>query len=309
MKELSIVIPVFNSQDCLERLYGELKQSLSIPHEVILVNDQSSDGSWAVIRDLVDQYENIIGINLRMNKGQDNAIMAGLSRASGKFIVVMDDDLQHPPSAINKMYEQCKNGYDVCYGNYSLKKQNFWKNIGSWWNGKVAEFMLNKPIPLYLSPFKIMKASIADAVKHYHGPYPYLDGLILSTTNNITQVEVEHNKRFAGKSNYSLFKSLVVWGNHVTGFSVAPLRFVTACGLIAAIVGFLLGLYYIFLHLRTNRVVEGWTTLVVINLFSSGIVMMALGIIGEYVGRSYLLLNHKPQYNIKEVITNESKVH
>jgi len=309
MKEISVVIPVFNSEECLEQLYLELKESVSVAHEIVFVNDQSSDGSWAVIKKLADQYENIIGINLRKNQGQDNAIMAGLSRVSGKFIVIMDDDLQHPPSAINIMYEQCKNGHDVCYGSYSAKKQSFWKIIGSWWNGKVAEWMLKKPAHLYLSPFKIMKAEIAGAISHYSGPYPYLDGFILSTTNDIAQVEVEHNERFSGKSNYTLLKSLKVWSNHVTGFSVAPLRFTTACGLLAATSGFLLGLYYILVHFWTDRIVEGWTTLVVILLFFGGIIMMALGIIGEYVGRSYLLLNQKPQYNIKEVTTHGSKVH
>ena len=261
-----------------------------------------------MIKNLSDQHENIIGINLRKNQGQDNAIMAGLSRVSGKFIVIMDDDLQHSPSAINKMVEQCREGYDVCYGSYSTKQQNIWKNFGSWCNGKVAEWMFKKPANIYLSPFKIMKAEIAGTIGHYSGPYPYVDGLILSRTNNITQVEVKHHKRFSGKSNYSLFKSLKVWSNHVTGFSVAPLRFTTACGLIAAMSGFGLGLYYILVHFWTDRTVEGWTTLVVIILFSTGIIMMALGIIGEYVGRSYLLLNQKPQFNIKEVISHGSEV-
>jgi len=305
MKEISIVIPVYNSEECLQRLYAQIQEYVTVDHEVILVNDQSQDGSWDVIKRLAERHNNIIGIDLRMNKGQDNAIMAGLSRIRGKYVVIMDDDLQHPPSEIMNLYAKCQEGYDVCYGSYALKHQSFWKNIGSWFNGKVAQWMLNKPHRLYLSPFKIMRREIAKTINQYYGPYPYLDGLILNVTNTITQIEVTHNKRFAGKGNYSPLKSLIVWSNNVMGFSVMPLRFTSACGFIVATCGFLLSVYYIFLYFWSNRIVEGWTTLVVLILFIGGTIMMALGIIGEYVGRSYFLLNHKPQYNIKEMIASD----
>jgi len=302
MKEISIIIPVYNSEDCLKELYNQIKESVDIHYEVILVNDQSNDNSWDVITALAKENKNVVGINLRKNAGQDNAIMAGLSKMSGHYAVIMDDDLQHSPSEIKRLYDKCREGYDVCYAKYDSKKQKIWKNLGSWLNGKIAECMLRKPIELYLSPFKIIKREIVENFRQYDGPYPYIDGLILSFTNHIAQIDTKHNERYSGQSNYSLMKSLRVWSNHMTGFSVVPLRVATFIGILSAIAGFILGVYYIFFFLTTENMVEGWTTIVVIILFLGGLMLLSLGLIGEYVGRSYLVLNHKPQFNIKEII-------
>ena len=228
--------------------------------------------------------------------------MAGLAHAKGEYVVIMDDDLQHDPSDIPLLYQKCKEGFDVCYANYMEKKQQVWKNFGSWFNGKIAQWFLKKPKALYLSPYKIIKKEIVSYMCSYTGPYPYIDGLILSITANITQIFVKHNLRVAGQSSYGLIKSLKVWSSHFTGFSVMPLRIATVSGFCAAAFGFILGIYYIFEYFFVEQTVAGWTTLVVLQLFIGGMMLMALGMIGEYVGRSYMLLNRRAQYIIKEVI-------
>ena len=157
MPEISVVIPVYNSADCLKELAKRIHQSLDIQYELILVNDQSHDNSWEIIKELAHQYDTIIGINLRINSGQDNAIMAGLRQSKGDYVVIMDDDLQHAPEDINKLYARCREGFDICFADFEIKKQRSWKNIGSWINGRIAEISIRKSRNIYLSPFKIMR--------------------------------------------------------------------------------------------------------------------------------------------------------
>jgi len=303
MKKISIIIPVYNSEECVEKLSEEIKTSLnSMSYEQIMVNDGSRDKSWSEIKRISKINKNIIGINLRKNFGQDNAIMAGLNYASGEYVVIMDDDLQHKPSDILRLYEQVSGGYDVCYANFKKKKQAVWKNIGSWLNGKLAELLLNKPPDIYLSPFKIICRDVVKEVIKYKGPYPYVDGLLFQVTNCITQVDVEHHKRFKGVSNYNLIKSLKVFMKLAVNFSTKPLRMASLAGISCSIIGFLLGIYFVMKHFFYPENVEGWTTIVVLVLFIGGLILLSLGIIGEYLGRAYLNINNLPQFIIRENI-------
>ena len=304
---ISIVVPVYNSQDCLWKLYEEVDKQLSLfaSYELILVNDKSRDKSWDVIVEISSQKEHVVGVSLRKNSGQDNAIMAGLRIAKGEYIVIMDDDLQHSPSDISVLYSKCKEGYDVCFALFTDKQQKVWKNMGSWLNGKLSEKLLSKPKEIYLSPFKIIKREvILEAIK-YSGPFPYLDAIILSITSNLTQVEIEHHKRFRGKSNYSLFRSFSVFVKHATGFSIFPLRLVTFIGLFFSFISFILGLFYLVDYFYEGTKVEGWVTLVLLWIFIGGLMLMSVGIIGEYVGRIYLSINNKPQYTIDRIVSKE----
>jgi len=301
MIDISIIVPVYNSEDNLIELNNQIKQNLKdINYELILVNDQSKDNSWQVINKLTNKYKNIIGINLRKNSGQDNAIFAGIQYAVGEYIVIMDDDLQHSPSDIIKLYEEIRKGYDVCYANFDKKKQALWKNIGSWLNGKMAEIIIDKPKNIYLSPFKIIKKDIIDEVKLTNYLYPYIDGIIFSITNNITQIDVKHYDRFSGVSNYTLLESIKVFMKLATGFSVFPLRVASFIGALTAMFGFMLGLYFIIEYFLNSSSLEGWTSMIVVMLFLGGIILMSLGIIGEYLGRIYLSINKKKSYTIKE---------
>lgn len=307
MKEISIVIPVYNSHECVAELSRQIADALKgIEYEQIMVNDCSRDSSWEEIRKVSLTNKNVLGINLRKNGGQDSAILTGLNFASGNWVIIMDDDLQHSPYDIPRLYSEAKKGFDVCYGNFNTKKQKLWKNMGSWFNGKISEIALGKPKNIYLSPFKIISGAIAKELVKFNNLFPYIDGLIFQVTQNITQITIEHHKRELGKSNYNLIKSIKVFLRMFFGFSTMPLKISTFIGVISAICGFILATLYLITYLHGKADVNGWTTLVILILIFGGLILLALGIVGEYLGRMYLTINNTPKFIIKE-ITNEQQ--
>jgi len=305
MIEISIVIPVYNSEGNVLELYRQIVDSLkNITHEVIFVNDCSRDNSWLVLKQLAENNKNVIAVNLRKNVGQDNALMAGFRLVKGKYVVIMDDDLQHSPYDIEMLHSKIKEGFDICYANFNHRKHAVWKNIGSRFNGFLANILLKKPKNIYMSPFKIIDADVVREIS-YQGPFPYVDGLILEITHNITSIDVEHFERYKGKSNYNLLASITVFLKLLTSFSIIPLRFASIIGFLVAITGIGLGLYFMVDFFTYGKNPEGWTSLITTNLILGGLLLMSIGLIGEYLGRMYLLINHKPQYVVKEVINNE----
>jgi undecaprenyl-phosphate 4-deoxy-4-formamido-L-arabinose transferase len=308
-KKISIVVPVYKSEKCVETLVKRVDNSLhDVDYELILVNDNGPDNSWEEIKKAAKSNKRIIAINLRKNSGQDNAIMAGFSKVSGNYVVIMDDDLQHEPADIKKLIQELERGdFDVCFAKFPVKKQKLWKNIGSWLNGKMAEIIIKKPPYIYLSPFKIIKKEIVDEIVAYSGPYPYIDGIIFTITRNVTQVPIEHHTRFAGESNYTLYRSVAVWLKLMTNFSFLPLRIATMIGIMVFLNGFLLALFYFTRYLLVGEIIEVWTSLMIIFLILCGTIILSLGCIGEYVGRSFMQLNRRPQYSIKEVLNTGNR--
>jgi len=299
MIDISIVVPVYNSEHCLDELSKQISNALHhLNYELILVNDKSPDNSWKKIISLSKTNNQIKGISLRKNSGQDNAIMAGLAQATWEYVIIMDDDLQHSPADIIKLYEKCKEGHDICYGFFLEKRQSVWKNVGSAFNGYLAEVFLKKPKGIYLSPFKIISGSLVKEIVQYRGPFPYVDGIVLSLTDNISQIELQHNKRFDGKGNYNLFRSVSVFLKHITGYSLYPLRVATIIGMATASFSALLGVYFLFDYLRNDAHVEGWITLVLLIVFFNSLILMCVGMMGEYIGRIYLTMTSKRQYVI-----------
>jgi len=308
-KIISIVVPVYNSEECIQALVGRVDECLDgVEYELVLVNDCSPDKSWEEIKKAVQANESVVGINLRRNSGQDNAIMAGFSRARGDYAVVMDDDLQHDPADIKMLIRELeRTDSDVCFARFPKKKQQLWKNLGSWFNGKMAEIIINKPPGLYLSPFKVIRREIVDEIAEYNGPYPYVDGILFTVTQNVTQIDVNHHERYAGEGNYNLIRSINVWLKLMTNFSVFPLRIATYSGFMASGLGFLLATYYFGKYFIAGEEVEGWTSLMVLTLFLGGTILLALGAVGEYVGRTYISINRRPQYTIKEVVFTDNR--
>lgn len=305
---LSIVIPVYRSADCLEALVaavGDALISLGGRYEIILVNDCSPDESWTVIEELCCRQVNVVGVDLRRNFGQDNAILTGVRLARGQYIAVMDDDLQHDPKDIPSLVGGLEAGFDVVYARFRKKRQKPWKNLGSWLAGKVAEWVLSKPKDIYLSPYKVFRREVADLICNYHGAEPYIDGLLLQVTSRITQVPVEHRPRYSGKSTYTLWKSIRIWTRIAFSFSVKPLRLVTVLGLAFSVLGMLLGIAVILYRLsspeRFPESTAGWASLIVAVLFLGGIQMVFFGILGEYAGRTYLRVSDQPQTAIRVV--------
>jgi undecaprenyl-phosphate 4-deoxy-4-formamido-L-arabinose transferase len=308
--ELSVVVPVYRSEDCLHPLIEAIEQAVAPPgltYEVVLVNDCSPDRSWNVIEELCRKHGNIRGVDLRRNFGQDNAIMTGLRFARGGYIVIMDDDLQHDPRDIPALLHQLQDERaDVVYADFRTKRQKWWKNLGSWFNGKVAEWVINKPTHVYLSPYKIITREVAELICKYDGPDPYIDGLLFQVTSRITHLPVEHHLRHAGTSNYTLMKSIKVWGRLAISFSVQPLRLVTWCGFLFALVGVVSALLVIGYRLLYPEdfpeAAMGWASLAVMQLIVAGVQMVFFGVLGEYAGRTYLTVNHKPQAAIRAVL-------
>ena len=305
--EVSIVVPVYRSETILPRLIEQIELAMRRPDvdgrfEVILVNDASPDGSWEVIRDLATRYEFVRGICLMRNVGQHNATMAGLNRARGDVVVIMDDDLQHPPQTVLQMVDTLRSGYDVCYTIYVGRQHSALKKLGSWFNDRVASFLLGKPRGLYLSSFKALHRRVVREMIRYDGPYVYLDGLILDITRRITSIPIAHQKRLEGEGNYNLRRLVSLWLKMATSFSIMPLRVASAAGALLAVVAGIALIAVVIEKLRHPETPNGWTSLAVIILFLGGLQLLFLGVIGEYLGRAYLKLNRKPQFAVRERI-------
>jgi glycosyltransferase involved in cell wall biosynthesis len=308
LRKLSVVIPVYGSAAILPELVRQIHDALTArlfsedEFEIVLVNDCGPDDSWTVIRELAVGRSYLKAIGLRKNAGQHNAIMAGLNFASGNVIVMMDDDLQHSPYDIPSLYEKVQQGYDVCYADFTRRHHARWKIVGSAINDRVAGYLLKKPPGLYLSPFKAINREIRNELVKYHGPHVYLDGLILTITANIAEVTVEHHPRLYGHGGYGFVRSASLWLKMATNFSIAPLRLASLTGLLFSCLGLLLAAYLVAMRLGNDRVPEGWTSLMVMVLMVGGIQLLALGAIGEYMGRVFLTINKRPQFVVASMV-------
>ena len=305
--DLSVVVPVYRSEPCLEALVKAIDAALSDrTYEVVLVNDYSPDGSWRVIESICETNRNVIGVDLRRNFGQDNAILTGLRMARGKYIAIMDDDLQHNPADLPALVNEIEQGADVVYGDFRTKHQRLWKNLGSWFNGKVAEWVISKPKDIYLSPYKVIRKEVAELICEYDGPAPYIDGLLFQVTSRMSHIPVEHRLRYAGASSYTFWKSVRVWGRLAFSFSVAPLRLVTWFGFTFAALGLLLAAGVISYRLMYpqdfSQNAVGWASLMVALLLVGGIQMIFFGILGEYAGRMFLKVSNKPQTAVRAIL-------
>jgi len=300
--ELSVVIPVYGSAAILPELVRQLddaigeKMGLRGRFEIVLVDDCGPGNSWEVIRSLAAERPHLKGVALRTNSGQHNAIMAGLHFAAGRVIVMMDDDLQHSPYDIPALHASIDEGHDVCYAEFRRRHHARWKLVGSAINDRVARYLLNKPKGLYLSPFKAMRSEIREELIRYRGPHVYLDGLILTVTRNIGTAQVEHHPRYEGQGSYGFYRSVSLWLKMATNFSIAPLRLASFMGFLFAGVGLALALVLVVERVHNNSSPQGWTSLMVVVLILGGIQLLAVGAIGEYLGRVFLTINNRPQF-------------
>lgn len=304
--KITVVIPVYGSEKILRELVGQIDKVLKVySYEIIFVCDHSPDNSWEIIKDLSKNFPAICALRLRTNVGQHNALMAGLNFAKGEIIITMDDDLQHSPKDILSLVLQIEQGYDVVYARFTTRKHALWKIMGSRLNNALASFLINKSTELYLSPFRAMRLSICKDILNYKGPYVYLDGLILLYTDNITSIDVGHQERYAIGDYYGLRKSISLSLKMATSFSIAPLRLTLLAGILISFIGFILAVLLIIQKFTINGMPSGWSSLMVTMLLMNGFQLLALGVIGEYLGRALLTINSKPQYVISERIGME----
>jgi glycosyltransferase involved in cell wall biosynthesis len=300
---LSIVIPVYNGAKSIGELVGAL-EGLSIEggHEIVLVNDGSPDNSLEICAGLVESARvPITLVNLARNYGEHNAVMAGLRHANGAHIITMDDDLQNPPEEVVRLLSFAqRSGNEVVYTCFDDKQHAAWRNLGSRFTNGVADFVLDKPKGLYLSSFRCMSAFVVREIIRYEGPFPYIDGLILQVTHNIGRLKVRHLPRAAARSNYTLRRLMRLWMSMFVNFSVMPLRLSTMVGFVLSGIGATGGALVIGEALLYSPP-AGWSSLMAAVLLLSGVQLVILGIVGEYLGRLYLTANKKPQAVVKEV--------
>lgn len=303
---LSIVIPVYNGASTVPFLVDQLSD-LAIPGglEIVLVNDASPDDSLKVCQEKCRQKAvPITVVNLARNFGEHNAVMAGLGFARGAHIVTMDDDLQNPPEEVIRLWRHAvDHGYDIVYSEYAKKEHSLWRNFGSRLTNAAASILIGKPRDLYLSSFRCMSAFVARNLVGHSGPFPYIDGLIIQTTRNIGRLEVKHLPRATGESNYTLRRLVRLFLSMFLNFSVIPLRIASILGVITSACG-LIGLVLVIAEGLRGGTPTGWASLMAVILILSGVQLVVLGMLGEYLGRAFLAINQKPQFVVRDVLRN-----
>lgn len=301
--EVSFVIPCYRSAatlpDVVHQIDGTMAQNGISAYEIIMVNDASPDDTWQCIQELCAEGGRRTGIDFARNFGQHSALMAGIRASAGDIVVCLDDDGQTPPSEAPKLIEAVRGGADAAYARYDHKMHSAFRNLGTWLNETMARVMIGKPKDLYVSSYFAMRRFVADEVLRYENSYPYLIGLILRATSNIVNVTVEHKERASGRSGYNFVRLLALWMNGFTSFSVMPLRLSTWAGSILAVLGFIYGVYTIIKKLVNPAVPAGFSALMCMIVFLGGVVMLILGLTGEYIGRTYITVNRAPQYVIR----------
>ena len=302
--KLSFVIPCYRSENTIETVVQEICDTVATrsgtDYEIVLVNDCSPDGVWHVIKKLAAADNHIKGICLAKNFGQHSALMAGYGHATGDYIISLDDDGQTPASESFKLVDRLEEGFDVVYGYYEHSAQHLFRRFGTWVNKKMAEAIIGQPKTLRTTSFFIMRKFIVEEIVRYPHPFAYISGLVFRATKNLGNVEVQHRRRIEGESGYTIAGLIGLWINGFTAFSVKPLRAATIIGVICALVGFLAGLYVVYQKFLNPEIPVGYTSMLATLLFVGGMIMLLLGLIGEYVGRIYISINQSPQYVVRE---------
>lgn len=304
MKKVSFVIPCYRSENTIAHVVAEISEKMKeltqYEYEIILVNDCSPDNTFESIRKLCQEDSHIKGISFARNFGQHAALMAGLRHSAGDYVVCLDDDGQTPADEVDKLLSKLEEGFDAVYAKYEHKQHSSFRNMGSKVNELMTRTMLGKPKELYISSYFAVRRFVVEDMIRYENSYPYVIGLVLRATKNITNVVVNHREREEGNSGYTLKKLMGLWFNGFTAFSVKPLRIATIIGGCSAGVGFLYGIYTIIKKFVVNGAPMGYSALMSALVFFGGMIMLMLGLIGEYIGRIYISMNNSPQYVIRE---------
>lgn len=311
MKEkISIVIPCYKSKitigPIVEKIH-RVMENYSGTYEVILVNDGIPDETYAVLCELARQDNRVRAICFSRNFGQHSALMAGYAQVTGDIIVGMDDDGEHDPADLFTLVDKLMEGYDFVCAKHNPINHSPIHVLGSKFNNEMQKQMLGQPDDFYFSSYYAMRRFVADGIICYKRPFPYVNGLILQITRNMTDVEIPLHERQAGSSGYNLRRSINLWLNAFTAFSVKPLRISAWIGGICACAGFVGSVITIVRKLLYPQIAAGWSSMTILLLLIGGILMMMLGLIGEYVGRIYMSINGLPQYVIRSTTDDETK--
>ena len=308
-KGVSIVVPVFRGEKTLRPLAARIEQVLgsgTAPFELILVNDCGPDGSAAVIQALALEKTWIRSLSLMRNYGQHNAILAGIRQARYDRIVTMDEDLQHPPEAIPRLLAKLDDGFDVVYGTPVKEYHGFLRNFSSIATKTMLKTVLGVTVAREVASFRAFRTELRGAFADYHSPTVFLDVLLTWATDSFASVPVHHDAQAGGKSGFTFRKLVLHAINMVTSFSTLPLRVASLTGLATVVFGAVLLAFILVQWLLGGIPVRGFTLLFSVIVIFSGVQLLSLGILGEYIARMYLRSMGRPPYVIKEAKSNGS---
>lgn len=308
VEKISFIIPCYRSERTVTQVIDEIITVVSqreYDYEIIAVNDASPDSVLQVLLGIAERNSKIKVIDLAINAGQQAAMMAGMQYMTGDYAVFLDDDYQCPTDHLWQLLQPLYEGADVSCAKYGYKSESLFRNFGSWLNDLMYRSLLHKPKDLQLSNFVAVKRFVVDKMLEYKNPYPYVDGLLLRTTSRIVNVPMSDRKRLYGKSNYTLGKLIKLVLNGFTSFSIKPLRIATVSGMFCSMGGLIYMIYIIVSRLIRSDIDAGYSSIMAVNLFIGGFIMMLLGMIGEYVGRMYICLNNSPQYVVRDIYNIE----
>lgn len=311
--KLSFVIPCYRSEKTISMVIDEIveamRKKVDYSYEVIAVNDCSPDNVIDVLLNIAKNNKNIKVIDFMQNSGKDAAIMAGLNTADGDIAVILDDDYQCPAYEVFKLIEPIENGeYDVSTASYKEKKESLFKRTCSEMYKLCAMLMLGQPKTIRIENFIAVSKPVYQEIIKYKNPYPFLDGLIMRVSRRIASVPMEERNRGDDNSTgFTFVKSMKMFMDGLTAFSIKPLRIASITGFLTALIGLIYLLFTIIFYFVSPEVVsEGYSSLMSVILFVGGMLMMMIGMMGEYVGRIYICINQSPQYVVRRIYNIEN---
>ncbi len=307
MKTLSFVIPCYHSAHTIGGVVAEIEAAVAARadeygYEIILVNDGSPDNTAQTIAELCAQDKHIVFVNLSRNFGQHSALMAGFAQVRGDIVICLDDDGQTPACECFRLIDKVAEGYDIVFAKYGNKQHSLLRNLGSRFNAACSHFFFDQPKDLTFTSYYACLRFVVDNALRYHNPFPYIGGLLFQSISTYTSVPINHRRRTDGKSGYSLRKLVGLWASGITAFSIKPLRFADYLGMVIALCGFIFAIATVIQRIANPNMAAGWASTTSIMLILGGIIILLIGIVGEYIGRIYLSINNSPQYVVRAVV-------
>jgi undecaprenyl-phosphate 4-deoxy-4-formamido-L-arabinose transferase len=302
---ISAVVPVFRSAAGLAELHRRLSAALvdvAQTYEIILVEDGGRDDSWAVIERLAEADRHVRGIRMSRNYGQHNALLCGIRAARNEIIVTLDDDLQNPPEEIATLLGRLDDATDVVYGTPQAERHGFLRNQGSRLTKLALQSAMGAETARNVSAFRVFRTRLRDAFATYRGPYVSIDVLLTWGTTRFAHVQVRHEARTVGESNYTVRKLVTHAFNMMTGFSTLPLQIASVIGFVFTVFGGLILVYVVYNYAVNGSAVPGFGFLASIIALFSGAQLFALGIIGEYLARMHFRTMDRPTYLVSDAV-------
>ena len=311
-KMISVVIPCYRSEksicEVVKRVETTIEKDNRYEYEIICVNDYSPDNTLGVLREIASQDKKVKVVSLSRNFGQHGALMAGFHYIKGDIVLCLDDDGETPPEQMFLLIDKLENeDYDLVSARYKEDARGLVRSLGSKVSMAMSHFLVGRPKEVDLNSYYVFKSYIIKEVIKYNNPYPFVHGLILRVTRNMANVDIEREARITGSSGYSFRKLLGLWMSGFTAFSEKPLRIATYLGVISSVVGFVSAIVVLVKKLMNPDMPVGYASTLIVMLVLFGIVMLLLGLLGEYIGRMYISINNAPQFVVKEEINTDEE--